>query len=115
MILARARKFLSTACALLACAGSACSAAEGGSVSTAHGSRDYVLHVPAGHDGKQALPLLVALHGCLQTAEQLAGVARLERLADEKQVLVLYPRQSASANPARCWNWFNPADQLRDS
>jgi poly(hydroxyalkanoate) depolymerase family esterase len=103
-------------CALLACAAGACSAAEGGgSVSTAHGSRDYVLYVPAGHDGKQPLPLLVALHGCLQTPQQLAGVARLAKLADEKRVLVLYPQQSVTANPARCWNWFNPADQIRDS
>jgi poly(hydroxyalkanoate) depolymerase family esterase len=104
-------------CALLACAASACSAAEGGggSVATPHGSRDYVLHVPSGYDGKQPLPLLVALHGCLQTAEQLVGLARLGKLADEKRVLVLAPQQSATANPARCWNWFNPADQARDS
>lgn len=104
--------------ALLACAGSACSAAEGvsgGTVTTAHGSRDYVLHVPAGHDGRQPMPLLVALHGCLQTPQQLIGLARLTKLADAERVLVLAPQQSATANPARCWNWFNPADQVRDS
>ena len=112
---ARARKTVSVVCALIACAGAACSAATGGSVSTSHGSRDYSLYVPAGHDGKQPLPLLVALHGCLQTPEQLAGVARLAKLADEKRVLVLYPSQSALSNPARCWNWFNPADQTRNS
>jgi poly(hydroxyalkanoate) depolymerase family esterase len=115
---ARARKFLGTACALIACGSAACSAAEGGdrgSVSTPHGSREYVLHVPTGYDGKQPLPLLVALHGCLQTPEQLVGLARLAKLADEERLLVLSPQQSASANPARCWNWFNPADQVRDS
>jgi poly(hydroxyalkanoate) depolymerase family esterase len=105
-------------CALLVGAASACSAAEGGkggTVETSHGSRDYVLHLPAGYDGKQRLPLVVALHGCLQAPEQLVGLARLAKLADEKRVLVLAPQQSATANPARCWNWFNPADQMRDS
>jgi poly(hydroxyalkanoate) depolymerase family esterase len=103
--------------ALLVCAASACSAAEGGggSVSTPQGSRDYVLHVPAGHDGRQPLPLIVALHGCLQTPEQLIGLARLAKLADAERAFVLAPQQSAAANPARCWNWFNPADQVRDS
>ncbi len=104
---------LGALCVSLACA---CSAAEGGgSVTTAHGSRDYLLHVPAGHDGKQPLPLIVALHGCLQTPQQLVGLARLAKLADDKRAFVLAPQQSAAANPARCWNWFNPADQVRDS
>jgi len=29
--------------------------------------------------------------------------------------VVLYPEQTAQANAQRCWNWFKPADQQRDS
>ncbi|HKZ74073.1 MAG TPA: PHB depolymerase family esterase, partial [Steroidobacteraceae bacterium] len=105
------------AAAAAALLGTGAHAAESvtGRVGNGHGARGYELRVPSGHDARQPLPLLVALHGCLQTPAQLAGVARLDRLADEKRILVLYPEQSVAANPARCWNWFNPSDQQRGS
>ena len=36
-------------------------------------------------------------------------------LAEEHGCLVLYPAQSNSANPSRCWNWFRREDQVRDA
>jgi poly(3-hydroxybutyrate) depolymerase len=45
-----------------------------------------------------------------------AGCARIGRrqpheftLAEEYRCAVLYPEQSASSNPLRCWNWFESA------
>lgn len=112
---ARARARLSAAGLLGSLIAAAASAATvSGSVSHAEGARAYELTVPS-TGAANARPLIVALHGCLQTPAQFAGVARLRELAEKEGALVLYPAQSEAANPARCWNWFNPADQVRGS
>jgi poly(hydroxyalkanoate) depolymerase family esterase len=36
-------------------------------------------------------------------------------LAERDGFLVVYPAQTSAANPSRCWNWFNVADQKRDA
>jgi hypothetical protein len=76
------------------------------------GERAYKLYVPrTGH--RAALPLVVMLHGCTQSANDFATATRMNRLADMHGFLVVYPEQSAYANMARCWNWFNPPDPPR--
>ncbi len=75
------------------------------------GARPYKLFVPSAHAASPAL--VVMLHGCTQTPEDFAAGTRMNILAEESGVLVLYPEQISNANPQRCWNWFNPADQAR--
>jgi len=59
------------------------------------------------------MPLIVALHGCTQTAADFAAGSRLDECADRHGALVLYPEQSTRENPQRCWNWFLPHHQVR--
>jgi poly(hydroxyalkanoate) depolymerase family esterase len=68
--------------------------------------RDYFLYVPARISWRNRVPLLVMLHGCHQDARSFANGTRMNSLADEQRFIVLYPQQSARANPLRCWNWF---------
>ena len=84
-----------------------------GAYSNSHGSRRYKLFVPSGAAGKP-LPLLVMLHGCLQDPDDFALGTRMNTIAEEQRIFVLYPEQSEAANQTRCWNWFNPANQRRD-
>jgi poly(hydroxyalkanoate) depolymerase family esterase len=56
-------------------------------------------------------PLVVALHGCWQTPEDFALGTRLNDAGERRGLVVVYPAQSRSANPYRCWNWFEPAQQ----
>ena len=75
-------------------------------------TRDYKLFVPTG-DRAQALPLLVMLHGCTQNPDDFAAGTGMNKLAQEQGFCVLYPAQSADANPSRCWNWFKHNHQAR--
>jgi poly(hydroxyalkanoate) depolymerase family esterase len=70
-------------------------------------SRDYLVYVPKGHSRWRRAPLLVLCHGCKQTAEEIAQGTRVTNLADAQGFVVLLPRQKDSANPWRCWNWFD--------
>lgn len=54
------------------------------------------------------LPLVVMLHGCQQTAQDMALGTRMNHLADQKGFVVLYPQQSKLVQPMRCWRWFHP-------
>ncbi len=78
----------------------------------AEGTLHYRLFAPPQHEGK-ALPLIVMLHGCTQDPVSFATGTGMNQAAMESGFFVLYPAQPASANPNRCWNWFEPSHQQR--
>jgi poly(hydroxyalkanoate) depolymerase family esterase len=84
-----------------------------GSFTNEAGTRAYKLYVPSSYRG-EPVPLIVMLHGCTQDPDDFATGTQMNQLAEELPCLVVYPAQSAQANPSRCWNWFNETDQQRD-
>jgi poly(hydroxyalkanoate) depolymerase family esterase len=78
------------------------------------GTRRYKTYIPAQYHG-QALPLIIMLHGCKQGPDDFAAGTRMNALAEEHGFIVVYPAQVKKANASNCWNWFQPADQRRDS
>jgi poly(hydroxyalkanoate) depolymerase family esterase len=77
------------------------------------GSRKYKLYVPSRYKG-EALPLVVMLHGCTQSPDDFAAGTRMNECAEEQGLFVAYPAQPRSANPSKCWNWFEGSEQRRD-
>jgi poly(hydroxyalkanoate) depolymerase family esterase len=78
------------------------------------GDRRYRLYRPAPSEADPgSRPLIVMLHGCTQDADDFARGTRANPAADQAGAVVLYPEQPASANPQKCWNWFDPAHQSR--
>jgi poly(hydroxyalkanoate) depolymerase family esterase len=61
----------------------------------------------------KALPLVVMLHGCTQHSDDFAAGTGKNETAREQGFYVLYPAQSQTVNPQRCWNWFNRSHHVR--
>lgn len=81
--------------------------------SNAAGKRAYKLYRPSpAHSGPH--PLIVMLHGCTQSADDFAAGTRMNFAAEDHGCFVAYPEQIPSANPQKCWNWFQTGHQSRD-
>jgi poly(hydroxyalkanoate) depolymerase family esterase len=78
------------------------------------GTLDYKLFIPA-NAAPGRLPLIVMLHGCMQTPDDFARGTRMNVLAQEHGYVVAYPAQSPRSNASKCWNWFRAGDQRRGS
>lgn len=62
-----------------------------------------------------ALPLVVVLHGCTQTAASYDRGSGWSDLAERFGFAVLLPEQVRANNPNGCFNWFVPGDTRRDA
>lgn len=58
-------------------------------------------------------PLVVALHGCTQSANDYFAHSGWAELADTYRFAVVFPQQSTANNSLRCFTWFTPADSGR--
>lgn len=85
---------------------------DSGSFKNSFGSRSYKVYVPKKNQGR--LGLLVVLHGCFLTGDQMATGTEFNKIADQRGFSVLYPEQTYSDNSWKCWNWFKPENQTRD-
>jgi poly(hydroxyalkanoate) depolymerase family esterase len=69
-------------------------------------------HVPAGLPANA--PLVVALHGCAQSASSYDDEPGWQQLAERWKFALLLPQQQSSNNASSCFNWFEPGDTARD-
>ncbi|BBQ00402.1 hypothetical protein BSFA1_55300 [Burkholderia sp. SFA1] len=77
-------------------------------------TQPFKVYIPSIYRG-QSLPLIVMLHGAQQDPDDFALGTGMNAVAEEKGYIVVYPEQSESASLLRCWNWWRPENQTRDS
>ncbi|MEV8554386.1 PHB depolymerase family esterase [Streptomyces glaucescens] len=58
-------------------------------------------------------PLVVALHGCTQSASDYYTHSGWPQLADRLGFAVVFPETSSANNATSCFNWFEPGDSVR--
>ena|SRR6185436_1506390 len=75
------------------------------------GTLRMFVHVP--RKLPKAPALVVALHGCTQTAATYDHGSGWSELADDLGFAVLFPEQQRANNPNNCFNWFLPSDTRR--
>ena len=84
-----------------------------GTYTNAWGSRYYRGYVPSSYQPGVAMPLVVGLHGCTETALGFTILSELEKYAEQRGFIVVFPEQNYYANNGRCWNWFLSTNQKR--
>ncbi|HVH34946.1 MAG TPA: PHB depolymerase family esterase [Tahibacter sp.] len=68
-------------------------------------------YVPAGLPA--GAPLVVALHGCAQSASSYDAETGWQLLADRWHFALLLPQQQSANNSSSCFNWFETGDTTR--
>jgi poly(hydroxyalkanoate) depolymerase family esterase len=86
-----------------------------GNFTNAAGSRAYQGYVPSTYKAGTPMPLVVVLHGCTESADDIRSLTQFDKLAEANKFIVVYPEQPQSANYLHCWNWFLPTDMQRGS
>ena len=74
------------------------------------GNLKMYLYTPPGSDAATKMPLVVVLHGCLQSANIVAKQTGWNKLADKYGFRVLYPQQRLVNNPMGCYCIYNKDD-----
>lgn len=74
------------------------------------GNLKMYVYTPAGLDTSRQTPLVVVLHGCLQSAGAAAKQTGWNKLADTYGFRVLYPQQRILNNPQKCFCWYQRSD-----
>ena len=117
----RRRTGIALLCALLAAvtalpvAAASAQASTGTLTTGSYESLTYELYVPASYRAGTAVPLIVALHGCTQSADVFRKLTRFDQLADQKGFIVVFPEQPKASNKMNCWNWFKQEHLSRGS
>lgn len=74
------------------------------------GKLKMVVYKPSSKPENGLHPLVVALHGCSQSASQLEKLSGWNKIADQTGSVILYPEQQFTNNSGYCFNWFSPGD-----
>jgi polyhydroxybutyrate depolymerase len=64
-------------------------------------TREYYVHTPPGYTGKTPLPMVLVLHGAIQTPEGVEKMSAMSAKADAQNFLAVYPQGTGHVDT---WN-----------
>jgi poly(hydroxyalkanoate) depolymerase family esterase len=113
--LAATMALVAGAAALLPGAASAAGTLSSGDYTGPAGTQHYELYVPSSYKPGTPVPLVVALHGCTQTADGFRQLTRWDTVAEAKGFIVAFAQQDSNSNSFACWNFFQDASMHRSA
>ncbi|WP_372769113.1 PHB depolymerase family esterase [Lutibacter sp.] len=72
------------------------------------GNLEMYVYKPINND--MEVPLVIVLHGCVQTANEIADQSGWSTLAASNNFMVIYPQQKVENNLNKCFNWYENTD-----
>jgi hypothetical protein len=100
-----------TALILLACSLQTFALTEVSGFGSNPGNLKMFKYVPAGLPA--SAPLVVAMHGCSQSASSCDDETGWQALADLWKFALVLPQQQSGNNSSTCFNWFEAGDITR--
>jgi len=80
------------------------------------GDLDYLVYTPTTYNPRKPAPLVIVLHGCTTTADNMMASSAMHPTAEREGFVVVYPDVPLSSRPfVNCWKWPDPNSQVRDS
>ena len=67
-------------------------------------ARQYILHVPAGHDPGKPMPLVIVLHGHGGNAKSMIHTTGFDAIADREGFIVAYVQGTIGSDGKSAWN-----------
>src|SRR5580658_10220821 len=71
---------------------------SGQTVSGTYQGHNWDLYVPGGYQKGTAIPLVLMLHGCLQTPADFEAASDMEPIAEANTFFALFPQEPSSDN-----------------
>lgn len=70
--------------------------------------RLYRVHLPPGYRRNASLPVVMVLHGCEQSHDDIQRISRFDQLADKHGFIVVYPFITSYSLPrhSNCWGFW---------
>jgi len=70
------------------------------------GNLKMYTYIPNNLNTNKSVPLVIAIHGCTQSAKMIASETGWNKLADSLNFIVIYPEQKLINNIAKCYNFY---------
>ena len=70
--------------------------------------RDYLVYTPSDYAESEPLPVVVVLHGCRQTQNDIRAISGFDAIAERERFIVVYPFVTGywSLRNKNCWAWW---------
>ncbi|MFT4728474.1 MAG: poly(hydroxyalkanoate) depolymerase family esterase [Granulosicoccus sp.] len=80
-------------------------------------NKRFRVYLPANYDPNKPASMIMLLHGCQQTEEDIASISAMDLIADREHCIVVYPYVTSylGIRTLNCWGWWQARHRRRGS